>query len=274
MPRAIGTALVGLGLTIASTFAPALGLSQHSQRIGFAAGIALIVAGAVLFVSHRKKGELPPMVNLSFGPPTHGDDVPVTRIRESYGPRPDYPASGGTIAASAVGPTEQWEEARNASFVWATVVNDRPASGEGLTAEDVRCYVSFSSPTTVWLMKEIKGRWRDADNPLSAPELFSPFKTHTSAEAITIPPDGEPRSLDVAFKFPDDDFAYAYNNESYYHGNDWCRNPKYRVPVLEFIAAVRVTGSNFAPLEHRYIVSHEGKGSTIRIREMTQDESQ
>jgi hypothetical protein len=51
MPSAgsIATAALGLGFTIASTFAGSLGLSVHQQRIGFAVGVVLIVLGAILY---------------------------------------------------------------------------------------------------------------------------------------------------------------------------------------------------------------------------------
>ncbi len=60
MLRAISTAIVGLGVTLASTFAPSLGLSVHQQRIGFAVGVVLIlVAGVGLWIDrkHRSRGD-------------------------------------------------------------------------------------------------------------------------------------------------------------------------------------------------------------------------
>ncbi|MGH3427768.1 MAG: hypothetical protein ACREP9_05480, partial [Candidatus Dormibacteraceae bacterium] len=52
---ALATALAGLGLTIASTFAPSLGLSLHQQRIGFAFGVLLIFIGGLLLLLHRRR---------------------------------------------------------------------------------------------------------------------------------------------------------------------------------------------------------------------------
>ncbi len=59
MQPAIGTALTGLGVTIASTFAPSLGLTLHQQRVGFAFGVALMLAGAVLFAFGWRHRGLP-----------------------------------------------------------------------------------------------------------------------------------------------------------------------------------------------------------------------
>jgi hypothetical protein len=60
MVRAIGTACVGIGLTLASTFASSLGLSIHAQRIGFGIGAILILLGAALgFSQWRRRGSEP-----------------------------------------------------------------------------------------------------------------------------------------------------------------------------------------------------------------------
>jgi hypothetical protein len=58
MLRSLATGSVGLGVTAASTFAPALGLSLTQQRIGFAFGVALIIFGVILFYLDRSRAEL------------------------------------------------------------------------------------------------------------------------------------------------------------------------------------------------------------------------
>lgn len=52
--RAVGTAFVGLGVTIASTFASSWGLSIHQQRIAFAAGVLLMIVGGLLYARGGK----------------------------------------------------------------------------------------------------------------------------------------------------------------------------------------------------------------------------
>lgn len=211
---------------------------------------------------------------LRFAPPTSSDGVRMARHRDpsNSAASRSYPgaiaasATGGTIAASARLGDGAIEE-RVASFVWANVVNEQCAPGVGIAAEDVRCRISFSSPTSAWMLREITGHWRDADNPLTAPQTFTPFKVNTSAEAISIPADGEPRSLDVAMKYREDPDCYAYNNDSYFYGNEWCRKPEHRIPVMEFIAHVTITGSNFTPIERRFLVTHGGRGTTLSIEE-------
>ncbi len=56
MHRAIGTGLAGVGVTIISTFAPSLGLSLHQQRIGFAIGVLLMLAGIGIFAASYLAG--------------------------------------------------------------------------------------------------------------------------------------------------------------------------------------------------------------------------
>lgn len=63
MLRSLGTGSVGLGVTVASTFAPALGLSLTQQRIGFACGVALIILGAIFFYLDRKRSNLGDQLN-------------------------------------------------------------------------------------------------------------------------------------------------------------------------------------------------------------------
>lgn len=52
---AYSAGVVGVGLTVASTFAPSLGLSVHQQRIGFGIGIFLVLLGILLFVLERRR---------------------------------------------------------------------------------------------------------------------------------------------------------------------------------------------------------------------------
>jgi hypothetical protein len=62
MPSASASAAgcLGGGVTLASTFAPALGLSVHQQRIGFAVGVLLMLLGVVLYLRQQKsKGSNP-----------------------------------------------------------------------------------------------------------------------------------------------------------------------------------------------------------------------
>jgi hypothetical protein len=54
--KAIAAGITGLGVTIASTFAPSLGLSIHAQRIGFALGLGLMLLGALAYLRARREG--------------------------------------------------------------------------------------------------------------------------------------------------------------------------------------------------------------------------
>ena len=64
---AISTGLVGIGLTIASTFASSLGLSLRQEQICFAIGVFLALVGAVLFVinlrTQKKKSPALPLLD-------------------------------------------------------------------------------------------------------------------------------------------------------------------------------------------------------------------
>lgn len=214
-----------------------------------------------------------PTVNLSFVGPRTDHEVPMIQ-RTYYPPTGGATYGGGTVtstslasALTATGPVGPdaggYEtETRYASFAFARVVNNQSDPG-GLAAEDARCYVTFYSEGKAWLFPEIKARWRDADSPLS----LSPYQLHTAAEAIRIPADSEPRELDVAMKYPEDAYCYAYNNANT-SGYEWSRKPEHRLTELEFIAEVTVRGSNFPPLTRRFLVSHGGIGTVLAIQEL------
>lgn len=77
MRRAAAAGVGGFGVTIASTFAPSLGLTVHQQRIGFVVGVALIVLAAVLLVAQARKP-----------PPSDPPASPRTGPRVGYRGRP------------------------------------------------------------------------------------------------------------------------------------------------------------------------------------------
>lgn len=216
----------------------------------------------------------PPSVNLSFVEPRAEPRVRMIQ-RTSLLSRPTEGHTGGTISSTsmatsltATGPVGSHgagysTEERYCSFAFARVVNNHDSPGVGVTAKDVRCDLAFHAMDKVGALPKIKGRWRDAKSPLD----LSPFQLHTAAGAIEIPADGEPRELDVAMKYPEDAYCYAYNNDNA-DGYEWSRKPEHRITELEFVAEVTVRGSNFAPLTRRFIVSHGGIGTVLAIREL------
>jgi hypothetical protein len=55
--RGAATFVVGLGVTIVSTFSGSLGLSKHEQRIALFVGFALIVAAVVVLLVDRRRAK-------------------------------------------------------------------------------------------------------------------------------------------------------------------------------------------------------------------------
>jgi hypothetical protein len=95
---------------------------------------------------------------------------------------------------------------------------------------------------------------------------------HTASEAIDIPADGEPRELDVAMKYSEDPYCFAYNNENSTH--EWSRSPEHRITELEFVAKVTIKGSNFVPITQCFVVSHGGIGKNLSIQAQEQKKPQ
>lgn len=88
---AIGSFAFGVGLTIASAFAVSLGLSVTQQRIGFAAGVVLMCAGAALFFVGKGRPAAkatPPMDSGSITTYNQSGGINVTGGVHITAPRP------------------------------------------------------------------------------------------------------------------------------------------------------------------------------------------
>lgn len=110
MLRAASTAIVGVGVTLASTFAPSLGLSVHQQRVGFAIGVILIVAGAVTFAMSKRRND-----DRDKAPV---DDPCDARLRKVKGPA-----------------THLAQYLRNFESFWKAFQNESPPNGDEMTPE-------------------------------------------------------------------------------------------------------------------------------------------
>jgi|GEM_PF-2858232 len=97
MLRAIGPTTAGVGMSIASTFAPSLGLSLQQQRIGFVFGVTLIVVGVVLFVQARGRRRPPEAVHTAPAPApaASGRVYGAAAIRQAISE--DLPQPGGEM---------------------------------------------------------------------------------------------------------------------------------------------------------------------------------
>ena len=89
MLRAVATAAIGLGMTLASTFAGSLGLSVHEERWLFAVGVFMLVVGVAWLVydltvgyrAHRDAPEIAsPHTSTIRGGGLHGDALLENRL--------------------------------------------------------------------------------------------------------------------------------------------------------------------------------------------------
>jgi hypothetical protein len=107
--KALGTALVGLGITISSTFAPSLGLSTHAQRIGFVVGVLLASVGGIVFLHEWRAASS-----------EAGRDTSVAVADVSHGVSPQTtPASQVRAVRERLDPGET--PARRADFVSTSI---------------------------------------------------------------------------------------------------------------------------------------------------------
>jgi hypothetical protein len=264
-----------LGAVVATLVSAAVLIKYHSAQAillvaGGALGLLVLIIILDSLIKRNREHSTPaavdvtaPRVNMSFALPRVDPNVPMVTRRATSGPAGAMSLSGtsaGTISPGYHGPAVRADEYEIAAFVFASVVNNQSAPGVGLTAKDARCTVDYFAPNGRPLLANVKGRWRDSPSALE----LSPYRLNTASEALDIPADGEPRELDLIFKYIDEAYVFAYNNRN--ASADGARLPTHRITELEFIAEVTVGGSNFKELKERFTIKHGGIGTTPSVQ--------
>jgi hypothetical protein len=133
--------------------------------------------------------------------------VNATQEGSSAPLRPEQVAGGtsasvtfGTYATTHIGPTHT-----TAWFAYVPVEN-RPERG-GQDAANVRARLSFFDNNTGVTIAEMHGRWSDTSMDYGRDKILR-------APEVPLPANGNPRLLDVAFKYTGDGQCYAMNDEN------------------------------------------------------------
>ena len=167
------------------------------------------------------------------------------------------PVHGGSTAGSvsAIGvsgvPGPAVKSSRNATFVYVLVLNEKRAGRQAAT--EVFATITFAKPNGESF--EMSGRW--ADPPES--QFLQP--TIRAPEVASIPANGNPHILDVARKYLDDPYCYAFNDENRTHSLDLRYQP---IQNDETVVTVEIS-SNARPLVGQFVLSHKGKGTTVSL---------
>jgi hypothetical protein len=157
------------------------------------------------------------------------------------------------MAVTGIDPTPRRERGDQTLFGTYVRVSNQPRLS-GRDAENVVTKLRFeSSDGTV---TEMHGRWSQL------PQHGDPERT-LEAEGITIPSNGEPKWVDVAIKYQDDDECYAFNDENRFQSRDLRYRPLGPSPIRVEVTA---KGSNCRGARAVFTLTHSGKKSGLLIR--------
>lgn len=152
-----------------------------------------------------------------------------------------------------------YQRVSTASFAFATVKNTQAFAGKGLTAAHVRLELRFDTADGKHLLGPIQGKWRDTEQSLER----GGARVKQSEHFLNIPANGQLNELDLAFKLVDDAQVFAYNQESESHDDG--RSPELLIHSDRFVVTVDVCGENFALVQGRYLITHDGEGSDLVV---------
>jgi hypothetical protein len=123
------------------------------------------------------------------------------------------------------------------------------------TANNVSAKVTYFDKNDRLLLGPIYGRWSDSGEPINPIDKVKLINTNILSN-------GTPRMLDLFMKFTEDEFCYAYNNDSYFFEN-W-RHENYKIEEDIFFIQVELIGERLEK-EFWFTVYNIEKGNDIRL---------
>jgi hypothetical protein len=115
------------------------------------------------------------------------------------------------------------------------------------------------------LFKPITGRW----GGLQPSEIAGSDKR--ILESTDFPNTGSVRWLDLLLKYPEDEYCYAYNNDSYTYARQFFQHPEHQISSKRFFVQVRLKGAHIPDDVWELEVITEGKGDTFQIRKVGEE---
>jgi hypothetical protein len=143
----------------------------------------------------------------------------------------------------------------------AVVFANKPKHGTNKNhAKGVRAEITYLDKNHNILIGPIEGRWGQTDQPSEIKRSET-----LKIESVNFPNNGAKRTLDFLIKYPEDDYCYAFNNESYNYGY-LVQNPSYEIKNKNFIVQIRILGSYIPNKIWEFEVITKGKDDTYKIR--------
>jgi len=126
--------------------------------------------------------------------------------------------------------------------------------------EKARAEITYLDENKTPLFKPITGRW----GGLQPSEIAGSDKR--ILESTDFPNTGAVRWLDLLLKYPEDEYCYAYNNDSYSYARQFFQHPDYQISSKRFFIQVRLKGAHIPDDIWELEVITKGKGDTFQIR--------
>jgi hypothetical protein len=127
-------------------------------------------------------------------------------------------------------------------------------------ATSIRAEITYLNDNRKVLFGPIQGRWGQTFQPSEIKRSQGPL-----IESVDFPNNGAVRSLDFLIKYPEDDYCYAFNNDSYDFGYLF-QNPAYVIKSRKFIIQIRLKGPFISDEPFEFDVITKGKNDTYKIR--------
>lgn len=136
--------------------------------------------------------------------------------------------------------------------------NPRMPTDEAI-AKHVVAEISFFDNEFGILLNSIYGRWADTDQP----GTLSPFAPIRDLCQVDFEPNGLPRVLDIALKYPEHECCHAFNNDSC-RSREWIL-PEFALQGDRFPIRIALRGANVAGKGWWFMLRNEGKHKGITI---------
>jgi hypothetical protein len=137
--------------------------------------------------------------------------------------------------------------------------NPKPITDQN-SAKGVRAEITYLDKSRKILLGPIQGRWGQTSQPSEIKKYEGPL-----IESVDFPNNGAMRSLDFLIKYPEDDYCYAFNNDSYDFPYLF-QNPLYIIKQKAFIVNIRLKGPFISENPFEFEVITKGKNDTYMIR--------
>jgi hypothetical protein len=144
------------------------------------------------------------------------------------------------------------------SYLGQVVFSNNPKNrNDKNNADSVLAEITYLDENKNRLFPQIQGQW-------SIEGHININSSEKPVESIDFPNNGAKRKLALLIKYPEDEYCYGYNNDSYSHL--YFQNPRFEIRCKRFFISVQLKGAFLsANRAWEFEVETKGKGDTFSI---------